>query len=230
MPLFFISAIFAVSRLAYWLGRLLGAGAAVAVGRDGSTRASGAGVGSSLGWLGRSVWSLAILAGTYGVVASISPRLDTFLSVLGSWLVLLLLPRRTPRIFLMAARLVVMATSISALWSSWNWVTMRWPVVAAFDGVFVLCWWSIAAAMLLWSLATLRRNAHGRNAIVPAIPRPMNSHREAIPDSFDTLEAQTSHTHMSGSLKWATRHSQVTISGHLRRENQVLTARPSYRK
>lgn len=225
MPLFFISAIFAVRRLAYWLGRLLGAGAAVAVGRDGYTNASNASAGSSFRWLGRSVWSLAILAGTYGVLASTSPRLDTLPSVVGSWLVLLILPRRTPRVFLMVARLVAMATSISALWSSWKWVTVHWPLAAAFDGLFVLCWWGMAAAMLVWSLAALRRRPGSE--LIPAIQRPRGMHSPPVPEGFVRAEAETSHTHLSARFEWLTRFGHANMSVQLRQEKQILSIRPS---
>lgn len=222
MPLSFISAIFAVSRLAYWLGRLLGAGAAVAVGRGGSSLAPGAGSRSKAAWFGRAVWSLVLLAGTYGVLASISPRLDTLPSVVGSWLVLLLLPRRTPRLFLMVVRLVVMATSISALWSSWNWLAVRWPQATMFEGLFVLCWWGVAAAMLVWAFLALRGTRWHTLAIVRAIPRPVDGHWQGVSGSSERLQAETTHAHLDARLEWSGRSTKVRISALVITDKQTI--------
>ncbi len=58
MPLFFIPAIFAIDKLAYRLGRLLGSGAAIAAGRGTPSYSRPA---STTAWLGRCALSLVMM-------------------------------------------------------------------------------------------------------------------------------------------------------------------------
>lgn len=222
MPLFFIPAIFAIDKLAYRLGHLLGSGAAHVVGR-------GRRSGSTSGWLLRCFWSLCIVVGTHGILLRFSPRLDSIPALLGTWLALLFLPRPTPRLFLMIARFYAMGTTITSFATLWFWAAKRWPIMAPWEGVFVFGWWSLAFAMVLWAFLALRRQPQHSRALVQAIPRPSTDFAQPPPASFDSLEAETSHTQMSAGFEWATQSSRVKISAQVRTEKQVLSARPSRR-
>lgn len=226
MPLSFIPAIFAIDKLAYRLGRLLGTGAAIAAGRDTPSYSRPV---STTAWLGRCALSLAILASTYGILSWLSPRMDTIPSLMGSWLALLLLPRTTPRLFLMIARLFAMATSISVLGSSWTWAVKRWPQVDSFEGIFLAGWWGLAFAMLVWALVALRRRPRPNYALVPVIPRPVVDCRQPVLEGFESVAAETSHTHLNASFDWATRSARLTISAQVRTEKLVLSASPTRR-
>ncbi len=220
MPLFFIPAIFAIDKLAYRLGRLLGSGAAIATCRGTPSYSRPA---STTIWLGRCALSLAILVTTYGVLSWLSPRMDTLPSLLGSWLALLLLPRPTPRLFLMIARLFAMATSISVLGSSWTWAIKRWPRIDSFEGAFLLCWWGLTFAMLVWASLALRR-PHASRALVPVIPRPVVSNSKASLGVVESVEVETSHTHVSTGFTLTTPSTKVSLSAQVTTTKQRATA------
>lgn len=217
MPLFFIPAIFAIDKLAYRLGRLLGSGAAIASGRGTPSYARSS---SRTAWLGRCVLSLVIVTGTYGILSWLSPRMDTIPSLLGSWLALLLLPRPTPRLFLLVARLFAMATSISVLGSSWTWALRSWPQVGTYEGVFLVLWWSLAFAMLVWALAALRRRPEYPRELIPVIPRSVTEYSQPAPDAVDELVAKTSHTQLGLWFEWVRPSSRGIVSAHMRVEAQ----------
>lgn len=226
MPLFFIPAILAIDKLAYRLGHLLGSGAAIASSRGAPSYTRSP---SRTAWLGRCVLSLVIVTGTYGILSWLSPRMDTIPSLLGSWLALLLLPRPTPRLFLLVARLFAMATSISVLGSSWTWASKRWQPISPFEGLFLVCWWGLAFAMLVWALAALRRRSQHHRALVPVIPRPVTDHSQPAPEVVDSLEAETSHTQMNAGLQWTTRSTRVTLSAQVRTARQSLAVQKKQR-
>ena len=217
MPLFFIPALFAIYKLAYRLGRLLGSGAAVAAGRGVLPYSRPA---STTAWLGRCALSLAILAITSGVLSWLSPRMDTLPSLLGSWLALLLLPRPTPRLFLMIGRLFAMATSIAVLDSSWTWAIKHWPQIGSYDGVFLICWWGLAFTMLVWAFLALRKSSQTNSALVPVIQRPIGEYPQPVPR---VLVAETSHKHLSVSAEWVTRFTRVNISAQVKTQKHVLS-------
>ena len=221
MPLFFIPALFAIDKLAYRLGRLLGSGAAIAAGRGVPPYSRPA---STSAWLGRCALSGTILVTTYGVLSWLSPRMDTLPSLLGSWLALLLLPRPTPRLFLVIGRLFAMATSISVLGSSWTWAIKSWPQTDSYEGIFLICWWGLAFTMLVWSFAALRRRAQTNRALVPVIPRPVVNNSQDWPGVVDSAEVETSHTHVSTGFAWATPSTKVSISAQMTTKKQRATA------
>jgi hypothetical protein len=224
MPLFFIPAIFAIDKMAYLLGRLLGSGAAIASGRGAPSYSRSS---SRTAWLGRCVLSLVIVTGTYSILSWLSPRMDTVPSLLGSWLALLLLPRPTPRLFLLVARLFVMATSTSFFGSLWRRASERWQFISSLEGLFLVCWWGLAFAMLVWALAALRRRSQQHRALVPVIPRPAIDNSQPSPETFDRLVAETSHTQVNASVEWATRSTFARVSVHVTAEKQVLSTQPS---
>lgn len=220
MPLFFIPAIFAIDKLAYRLGHMLGAGAAQLVGRQTSSSSTTA---SSSAWLVRCLWSLCIVVGTYGVLAKFSPRLDSLPALLGTWLALLLLPRPTPRLFLVIARFYVLGTTITSFATLWFWATKQWTIMARWEGAFVICWWSLTFAMVLWAFLALRRHPRHSRAIVQVIPRPLSDFSRPPLVSFENLQAETSHTQMIVRVEWATQSSKVSVQ--VRTEKQVDSAR-----
>ncbi len=222
MPLFFIPAIFAIDKLAYRLGRLLGSGAAIAAGRGTPSYSRPA---STTAWLGRCALSLVILASTYGILSWLSPRMDTVSSLAGSWLALLLLPRPTPRLFLIVARLFAMATSISALSSSWTWAVKHWPEIDSFEGFFLICWWGLAFAMLVWALVALRGKPRRSRELIPVIPRPVVDYSQTEPVVVESAEAETSHTQVSVGFKWIRQSPRGRVSAHMCMEAQSVTRR-----
>lgn len=224
MPLFFIPAIFAIDKLAYRLGQLLGAGAAHVAGRGVPPPSTPP--ASKSAWIGRCILSAAIVVGAYYILTWMSPRLDSIPWVLGSWFALLILPRPTPRLFLMIARFYVMGTTITTVASLWFWASKRWPIVGSWDGVFVFCWWSLTFAMFLWAFLALRRKPQPNRTLVQVIPRPVTDFPQPPSESFERVEAETSHTHASAGFAWATRSTRVTISAQVRMEKQILSVRP----
>jgi hypothetical protein len=126
-------------------------------------------------------------------------------------------------LFLMIARLLAMATSISVLGSSWTWSINHWPQIDSFEGLFLICWWGLAFAMLMWASLALRR-PHASRALVPVIPRPVVNNSQASPGVVESVEAETSHTHVSTGFTWATPSTKVSLSAQVTTKKQRATA------
>ena len=99
MPRFFAPGPSSAS-LAHWIGWRLGAGVA-SIGREVdylTQRAKTASERERSAWLSRCIVSCALVTAEYFFLYVILSRRDTLLALGSAWLVLLLLPRPTPRI------------------------------------------------------------------------------------------------------------------------------------
>ena len=100
-----------------WIGWHIGAGVA-SIGREFdylTQRARTSSERERSAWLFRCAVSCALVIGEYVLLYVLLPRRDNLVSLGSSWLVLLLLPRPTPRIPLFAGRCLAFVTTIALL-------------------------------------------------------------------------------------------------------------------
>ncbi|MCW5979576.1 MAG: ATP-binding protein [Bryobacteraceae bacterium] len=109
-------------------------------------------------WLYRCLVACALVGGEWWLLATLSSRPDTALTVGIAWLTLFILPKPTPRVPLCAARtLAVVATSLGAIRIG-DWIADRYGNLSPWDGVFAFLWFiAFGSALLFWAFATLFR-------------------------------------------------------------------------
>jgi hypothetical protein len=230
MPLFFISGIFALGRLARRVG--VGVGIVAAHLWQGSQHLNQKRLESSphekSAWLRRCLIATALVIAEYFVLSFLSPRLDTVPSLLGSWLVVMFLPKPTPRIPLLIARSFALATTSTSFGSVWIWAVARWPVLSAADSVYLVFWWSLAFALLVWSFLALRRPHNRALALATIQPAQQqargDSHSTPYPAPA-TAHATSVRSNTHASFEWTTKTTRIKLSAEVRTEKVDLTVR-----
>ena len=224
MPLFFIPGIFALGGLARRVGVGLGIVAAHLWG------------GSRLqpyqhersAWLRRCLIATSLVCAGYFVLSWLSPRLDTIPSLLGSWIVVALLPKPTPRIPLLIARLFALATTSTSFGSIWIWAVTRWPGLQVAEGVFLVCWWGLAFALLVWSFLALRRPRNRAVALVtiqPIQPQSRGYSQWTPYPEVPSVHGTSVRSNAQASFEWETATTRIRLSAEVGTEKTNLTVR-----
>ncbi len=136
MPRFFAPGPSSAS-LAHWIGWRLGAGVA-SIGREVdylTQRAKTASERERSAWLFRCIVSCALVIAEYFFLYVILSRRDTLLALGSAWLVLLLLPRPTPRIPLFAGRCLAFVVTIANASVGLDWLGRALPAINAWSGI-----------------------------------------------------------------------------------------------
>jgi transitional endoplasmic reticulum ATPase len=144
--------------LAHWLGWWVGAGAAK-VGREVeflANRTRHATTSERSAWIQRCVVSTLLVGGEYLLIRLLSPKPDSLVALAGVWTVLLVLPRPTPRIPLWFARVFAFVGTVGALNAYWKLASSASPGLAAWDGVFTICWGLLSFGMIVWVFLAFR--------------------------------------------------------------------------
>lgn len=157
--------------LATWIGWYLRAGAD-SIGREVdymARRARTSTDGERSAWLFRCVVSCILVIAEFLILYVLLPRRDNLIAVGSSWLVLLLLPKPTPRIPLFAARCLAFVTTIAAVSIGLDWLAKAWPLIQPWNGVL---WFVLMAGLLVWAFMALRPRApvSARAALVRSAP------------------------------------------------------------
>ena len=224
MPLFFIPGIFALGGLARRVGIGLGI---VAAYLSGHSRFQPSQQERSA-WLRRCLIATSLVCAGYLILSRLSPRLDTIPSLLGSWIVVALLPKPTPRIPLLIARLFALATTSTSFGSIWIWAMTRWPALQAAEGMFLFCWWGLAFALLVWSSLALRRP--GNRAVALATIPPIQQQSTGYSHWTPYREVPSAHgtsvrSNAQASFEWKTATTRIRLSAEVRTEKVNLTVR-----
>ena len=164
--------------LAQWFGWWVGAGAAK-IGREIeflADRTRHATTSERAAWIQRCVLSTLLVGGEYLLLRLLTPKPDSLVALAGVWTVLLVLPRPTPRIPLWFARAFAFVATVSALNAYWKLASSASPSLAAWDGVFTICWGLLSFAMIVWVFLALR-GTRARQAQVQA------GHQELVQQS-----------------------------------------------
>lgn len=230
MPLFFIPGIFALGGLARRVGIGLGI-AAVHLWQNAAYLNQRRGESTpreKAAWLRRCVIATSLVCAEYLVLSWLSPRLDTVPSILGSWLVVLLLPKPTPRIPLLVARLFALATTSTSFGSFWIWSVARWPALQAADGVFLACWWVLAFALLVWSLLALRRPRHTTVALATMRPARQQARYDSLSTPYPepaTVQGTYVRSNAQAYFEWTSKTTRIKLFAEVRAEKDDLTIR-----
>jgi hypothetical protein len=224
MPFFFIPGIFALGGLARRVGVGLGI---VAAHLSGHSRFQPSQYERSV-WLRRCLIATSLVCAGYFVLSWLSPRLDTIPSLLGSWIVVALLPKPTPRIPLLIARLFALATTSTSFGSTWIWAVTRWPALQAAEGMFLVCWWGLAFALFVWSFLALRRPGNRAVALatIPPIQQQSSghSHWTTYPE-VPSADGTSVRSNAQASFEWKTATTRIRLSAEARTEKVNLTVR-----
>ena len=157
--------------LAYWVGQRLrrGVGALGAEADYLYARSRNASADERSAWLWRATFGTAIVIGEYLFLYRILNRRDNPVALGVSWAMLFLLPRPTPRLVLLVARLLVFVTSTTALSSALNTVAEAIPGLRPWND---LIWFLGMAALMIWALSSLRvrRRPVAASQVVPSSP------------------------------------------------------------
>ncbi|HRJ17451.1 MAG TPA: ATP-binding protein [Bryobacteraceae bacterium] len=159
------------SGLAYWVGQRLRRGVE-ALGAEADylyTRSRNASADERSAWLWRATFGTAIVIGEYLFLYRVLNRRDNPVALGVSWAMLFLLPRPTPRLVLLVARLLVFVTSTTALSSALNAVAEAIPGLRPWND---LIWFLGMAALMIWALSSLRvrRRPVATSQVVPSSP------------------------------------------------------------
>ncbi len=144
--------------LAHWLGSWMGEGAAK-VGREVAFLADRTRHTTSserAAWIQRCLVSALLVGGEYLMIRLLSPKPDSLVALAGVWTVLLVLPRPTPRIPLWFARAFAFVGTVGALNAYWRLASSASPSLAAWDGVFTICWGLLSFGMIVWVFLAFR--------------------------------------------------------------------------
>lgn len=144
--------------LAHWIGWRVGTGVA-SVGREVDYLAQRARTSSEserTAWLFRCAVSCALVVGEYLFLYVFLARRDNLIALGSSWLVLLLLPRPTPRIPLFAGRCLAFVTTIANASTGLDWLAKSWPSFQVWTGIL---WFALMGGLLVWSFVALRPRA-----------------------------------------------------------------------
>ncbi len=156
MPLFFGSG--PPASLARWIGGRFGAGVA-SIGQEVDylkQRAKSSSGTERSAWLFRCAVACALVAAEYVFLYAFLSRRDSLVALGSSWLVLLALPRPTPRIPLFAARVLAFVTTIAAASAGFDRLGKTWPLFQAWNGIL---WFVLMGGLLVWSFLALRPHA-----------------------------------------------------------------------
>ncbi len=224
MPLFFIPGIFALGGLARRVG--VGLGILAAHLFRGCRFESSPHERSA--WLRRCLIATFLVCAEYFILSWLSPRTDTGPSLVGSWLVVMLLPKPSPRLPLLIARLFATATTSTSIASVWMWAVVRWPTLNTVDGVFLVGWWGLAFALLVWSFLALRRPQNRNVALAPILPpqQQTSEHSYSMPyPEPTTVQGTFVRSNHHASFEWANKNMRIKLSADVRTEKIDLTVR-----
>lgn len=182
-------------------------------------------------WVRRCLIASVLVVGEYVILSWLSPRLDSLLALFGSWLVLALLPKPTPRIPLLAARIYVLGTTSTSFGSVWIWAAARWTTLLAWENLFLLCWWGLSFTLLVWSFLALRLPRGFQTALTQSVAHPLQQFPDADPrKEYTTAHLGTSHSDVQASFEWASQTTRVKLSTAVRTSKTEATSRPRNHK
>lgn len=147
--------------LAHWLGWWVGAGAAK-IGREVeflADRTRHATSSERAAWIYRCAVASILVVAEYLSLWVLAPRLDSVFAMLATWVVLVVLPQPTPRIPLLAGRILAFGATIGAISAIWKSALAAWPALKVWDGVFTIAWGLLCFGMVIWAFLALRNAA-----------------------------------------------------------------------
>lgn len=122
-----------------------------------------------LAWWYRCATACVLVVAEFLALWALAPRLDSVFAMAGTWAVIAVLPRPTPRIPLLAARLLAFGATLGAANALWLRATATFPSLQSWDGVFTIAWGLLCAGLFIWALLAVRRPVVAQPAV--AVPQ-----------------------------------------------------------
>jgi hypothetical protein len=147
-----------IGAFARWVGERLGAGVAGIAGEAGylAQRTRSASPPERSAWLFRCTVSCVILAGEGLLLTILGVRTDHPLTLVIAWTAILLLPKPTPRVPLLVARILAVIFTMTNLAALYDLAKAKLPSLQAHDAIIGFCGFVIWIALSLWALSTIR--------------------------------------------------------------------------
>jgi hypothetical protein len=147
-----------IGAFARWIGERLGASVAGVAGETEylAQRARTASPAERSAWLFRCTISCLIVAGEWILLALLHLRSDHPLALLVVWVAVLLLPKPTPRIPLVLARILAVVFTMTNLAALYDSAKAKIPGLDAYSAIVGFCGFAIWIALSAWALLGVR--------------------------------------------------------------------------
>jgi transitional endoplasmic reticulum ATPase len=120
-------------------------------------------------WLWRASFGTGLVIAEYYFLYRVLDRRDSAVALGVSWAILFLLPKPIPRLVLVAARSLAFVTAIAVLSAALDAIAGVIPEIRPWSAVL---WFAAMAALLMWTLSSLRIRSRGvaTSQVVPPSP------------------------------------------------------------